>query len=72
MVMSEIAERTALAQIKQRLVQEFPGAAAADVEAAVTQAHARFADRPIRDFIPLFVEKHARHSLAQHRLAAGA
>lgn len=70
--MSEIAEQTALAQIKQRLVQEFPGAAPADVEAAVTQAHARFANRPIRDFIPLFVEKHARHSLAQHRVATSA
>ncbi|WP_458317562.1 three-helix bundle dimerization domain-containing protein [Mycolicibacterium brisbanense] len=70
--MSEIAEQTALAQIRQRLVQEFPGTSLADVEAAVTRAHARFADRPIRDFVPLFVEKHARHSLAQHREATSA
>jgi hypothetical protein len=52
--------------------QDFPGATSADVDAAVNQAYARFANRPIRDFIPLFVEKHARHSLAQHHVVTGA
>lgn len=72
MVMNEIAEQTALAEIKHRLIQDFPGVTSADVDAAVNQAYARFANRPIRDFIPLFVEKHARHSLAQHRVVTGA
>jgi hypothetical protein len=70
MVMSEIAERTALAEIKHRLIRDFPGATPADVDAAVSQAHALFDNRPIRDFIPLFVEKHARQTLAQRHIVA--
>lgn len=70
--MSEVAEQKALADVKRRLIQEFPGVAPADVDAAVGAAHARFANRPIRDFVPLFVEKHARHHLAQLPVAASA
>ncbi|WP_374214039.1 MULTISPECIES: three-helix bundle dimerization domain-containing protein [Mycolicibacterium] len=36
----------------------------------MSRAYARFANSPIRDFVPLFVGKHARHSLAQRRIAA--
>jgi hypothetical protein len=68
--MSEIAEQTALAAIRQRLAQEFPRIAAADVDAAVRQAHSRFDNSSIRDFIPLFVEKNARHQLSRYHLAA--
>lgn len=70
--MSEITEETALADVERRLIEEFPGIAPVDVEDAVSAAHARFDHRPIRDFVPLFVEKHARHQLAQLSLAASA
>lgn len=63
--MSEIAEQKALAEVRRRLIQEFPEVAPADVEAAVAAALSRFENRPIRDFIPLFVEKHASQRLAQ-------
>lgn len=65
--MSEITEETALADVARRLIEEFPGIAPVDVEGAVNASHARFDDLPIRDFVPLFVEKHARHQLAQQR-----
>lgn len=71
--MSEITEETALADVTRRIIEEFPGIAPTDVEDAVSAAHARFDHRPIRDFVPLFVEKHARHQLAQQQyLAASA
>nr|WP_063477231.1 hypothetical protein [Mycobacterium kansasii] len=62
--MIEIAEQTVLAEVERRLIQEFPGVTLADVDAAVRKAHARFDASPIRDFVPLFVEKHARSHLA--------
>lgn len=67
--MSEIAEQTALAEVKRRLIQEFPEVAPADVDAAVVSAYAGFENCPIRDFVPLFVEKHARQRLTQLEMA---
>jgi hypothetical protein len=47
-------------------------AATDDVSAAIDHAHAQFASSPIRDFIPLFVEKRARQALTQGRIPASA
>jgi hypothetical protein len=69
---SQVAEQTALAEVAHRLIQEFPEAEPAAIDDAISQAAARFAASPIRDFIPLFVEKHARHTLAQHRVVTSA
>lgn len=63
--MSAAAEEGLLAEIERRLLDEFPGVTPADVAAVVRQAHARFDSSRVRDFIPLFVEKHARRELAQ-------
>lgn len=60
---SELSERAALAQIEHRLRVEFPDAAPGVIDAAVTQAHAEFDSSRIREFVPLFVEKHARQQL---------
>lgn len=70
--MSEIAEQVALVEVKRRLILEFPEVGSAAVDAAVVEAYDRFDRRPIRDFVPLFVEKRARHLLAQGRLASSA
>ncbi|WP_396911148.1 three-helix bundle dimerization domain-containing protein [Mycolicibacterium sp.] len=67
-----MTEQTALTEVTGRLIEEFPGIAPAEVEEAVRAAHARFDHRPIRDFVPLFVEKHARHQLAHLHIAASA
>ena len=64
MAMTAVVEHTALADIERRLAAEFPDASPDDRSAAIKQAYARFDTSPIRDFIPLFVEKRARRQLA--------
>jgi hypothetical protein len=59
-----ISEEPLLAHIERRLIDEFPKVAPEDVDAVVRREHARFAHSPIRGFVPLFVEKHARDILA--------
>ncbi|MER5973655.1 hypothetical protein ABT112_28700 [Streptomyces sp. NPDC002055] len=34
-----------------------------EIEAAVAEAHASFKDRPVRDFVPVLVERKARAAL---------
>jgi len=63
LLVSELSERQALAQIEHRLRIEFPNAAPGTIDAAVAQAHAEFDSSRIREFVPLFVEKHARQQL---------
>ncbi|AMU68169.1 hypothetical protein PP633_17680 [Mycobacteroides abscessus] len=60
-----MAEQTLLMEIAGRLVQDFPGLTRADVDAAVRQAYARFDSSPVRDFVPLFVEKRAHRDLGE-------
>jgi hypothetical protein len=64
MAMTAVVEHTALADIERRLAGEFPHASPGDLSSAIKQAYARFDTSPIRDFIPLFVEKRARRQLA--------
>ncbi|MCV7286709.1 hypothetical protein H7J87_15380 [Mycolicibacterium wolinskyi] len=70
--MSKAAEQTALTDVTRRLALEFPEVMPTQVEAAVSAAHARFDQRPIRDFLFLFVEKHARHRVAHIHMATSA
>ncbi|MFF3846449.1 three-helix bundle dimerization domain-containing protein [Streptomyces sp. NPDC002328] len=37
-----------------------------EVEAAVARAHASFTDRPVREFVPMLVERKARSILNNH------
>ncbi len=59
----QVSEQTLLADIQQRLVDEFPCVATAAVNALIRQEHARFESSQIRDFVPLLVEKRARSEL---------
>jgi len=59
-------ESTAIQQIRRRLATEGNSRPAA-VEYAVDQALARFAGAPIRDYVPLLVERFARESLRRDR-----
>jgi hypothetical protein len=59
----QVAEHTALADIHRRLAAEFPHATPDDLSAAIKHAYAHFSTSPIRDFIPLLVEKRARRQL---------
>jgi len=57
-------EQRALADVCQRLSQQFPDLDPALVEAAVKVSHHELNGSPIRDFVPLLVEHAARDRLA--------
>jgi hypothetical protein len=59
-----ISEEPVLAHLERRLLHEFPRVSPEDVDAVVRREHARFEASPIRGFIPLFIEKHARDELS--------
>ncbi|TQM62870.1 three-helix bundle dimerization domain-containing protein [Humibacillus xanthopallidus] len=56
-------ERRALVEVEERLRRRFPQLDATVVEAAVRLAHAEMTG-PVRDFVPLLVERAARDRLA--------
>ncbi|GLP77551.1 hypothetical protein TUM20983_46610 [Mycobacterium antarcticum] len=59
----ESSERTVIDQVVDRLVQKYPSVPGEQVADVVNGCYARFDRRPIRDFIPLFVERGARTQL---------
>ena len=61
------AEWTTIEQVVDSLKQSFPEVAAETVTQVVHQNHAKFDGRPVRDFVPLFVERGSRRHLAQLR-----
>ena len=61
----ELTEQTIIEQLVARLAEKFPAVSGDKVAEVVNARYARFNDRPIRDFIPLFVERGARSDLAQ-------
>lgn len=56
-------EQRALVDVEQRLQRRFPTVDAVVVEAAVRLAHAELTG-PVRDYVPLLVERRARERLA--------
>ena len=58
------AEWTAIEQVVSRLTQSYPQVPADRVATVVHHNHARFDGRPVRDFVPLFVERGSRKELA--------
>ena len=59
----QVGEETLLAEIQRRLLDEFPTTSPLLVNTLIRNEHARFETSRIRDFVPLFVEKHARRDL---------
>jgi hypothetical protein len=64
-VVIELSEQTIVEQLVERLAQRYPGLPSETIVEVVRQHHARFDGRPVRDYIPLFVERRAHHQLAQ-------
>jgi len=58
-------EARALEEVVERLVGRFPEVAEDRVRETVRTAHQEFANRPIRDFVPVFVERAARTELSR-------
>lgn len=58
-------EQAAIDSLVQRLQQRYSDLARATVKTVVRDTHAKFDGRPIRDFIPLFVERGALQELCE-------
>jgi hypothetical protein len=61
------SERTVIEQLVNRLTTSYPDVSPETVAMVVRHEHAEFDGRPVRDFIPLFVERRARRELATSR-----
>lgn len=63
--MVESSEWTAIEHLVKRLQQSYPAVPPDRVTQVVHNNHARFDGRPVRDFVPLFVERGSRKQLSQ-------
>lgn len=61
--MNRSEEDRAIAEAAERLIKVFPSLPADVVERAVTESRPEFDGNPIRDFVPLFVERAAKTRL---------
>ena len=62
---AEINERMLIAEAAQRLTRRYAQLPADQISTAVHNAHARFTQSPIRDFVPLLVERRAGQELSR-------
>ncbi|CAN5641329.1 hypothetical protein BH09ACT8_BH09ACT8_60910 [soil metagenome] len=63
--MLEIDERVMVEEVKRRLADSHTDVSADRIDSVVQSAYGQFAHSPIRDFIPLFVERRARAQLSE-------
>lgn len=56
-------ETKAVTSVVERLAQSFPQVTTDEVQHVVHQSHEQFAGNPIRDFVPVLVERMAREDL---------
>lgn len=61
--MIELSEQTVIDQVVERLASRYPAIEAATVSSVVYDIHSRYDGRPLRDYVPLFVERNARSEL---------
>ncbi len=55
-----------LALVRDRLAQRHPDTDVADIDRAVSRAHAAFAHAPVRTYLTILVERAAHHRLVAH------
>jgi hypothetical protein len=60
----ESSEQQTIDQVAARLIDAYLEVEPAQVHKIVNAEYARFQGRPIRDFVPLFVERNARAKLS--------
>ena len=63
--MIELSEQTVIEQLVDRLAEKFSAVPGDKVAEVVNARYQRFNDQPIRDYVPLFVERGARTDLAR-------
>ncbi len=61
----ELSEQTVIDQLVGRLTSRYPAISQSTLERVVHHVHARFDGRPLRDYVPLLVERSARSELDQ-------
>ena len=67
----ELSEQTVIEQIVNRLKSCYPAISESTVATVVHDVHARYEGRPLRDFVPLFVERNAKSALDELGVMAG-
>jgi hypothetical protein len=67
----ESSEQTIIEHLVERLTNRYPAISESTVASVVRDVHARFDGRPLRDFIPLLVERNARSELDRLHATAG-
>jgi hypothetical protein len=63
---AQISETMLIEQVVQRLMTQYADLPPDHVAGAVRSAHARFEQSPIREFVPLLVERSARAELSRN------
>ncbi len=61
--MIELSEQQIIAGVADRLTRKYPNFAAETVTEVVRDTHARFDGRPVREYVPLLVERLAGQEL---------
>jgi len=59
------AEEDAIRQVAPRLTRQFPNLPADEVQRTVYGKYGSFDDSPVRDFVPVLVERASRGRLAE-------
>jgi hypothetical protein len=67
----ELSEQTVIEKLVTRLTSCYPAISEATVSAVVREVHSRYDGRPLRDFVPLFVERNAKDALDRLGAMAG-
>jgi hypothetical protein len=63
--MDRSEETRAINEVVDRLAKQFPGVPSENVAEVVHEVQPEFDEAPIRDFVPLFVERGAKQRLRQ-------
>lgn len=66
-----MSEQTVIEQLVVRLTSRYPTISQSTVATVVRDVHSRFEGRPLRDFIPLLVERSALSELERLHASAG-
>jgi hypothetical protein len=61
----ELSEQAIIDQIVTRLASRYPTIAASTVSTLVHDIHSRYDENPVREFVPLLVERNAKAELSR-------
>ena len=66
-----MSEQTIIDALVVRLTHRYPTISESTVSSVVRDVHARYDGRPLRDFVPLFVERNAKSELDRLHATTG-